>query len=248
MFKSGHTLRIFLFLLISISPVTLRMMRIFLVILLQLTILALFAQEVPVSKEPRHHPVFENKKVRILNVHLPPHDTSLYHLHSTPSVFISLSTTKTAAQLKGEQPTPFGLSTQGNIWFENLSPPHTRIHRVWNEDNSTFHVVDVELFTDDSPFTNKPLTIDHSQLVTDTPWVRVYKIELNKSEKVELPKSGDSFVLIAINDATVDIVQDNKRIKDRIREGDHLWINAGEKIMITNKQNEKAAFALLEIK
>src|SRR3954465_4010114 len=107
--------------------------------LLQCITCCALAQEVPVSKEPRNHPVFVNKKIRVLNVLLPAGDTSLYHLHSTPSLFISLSTTKTAAQLKGGQPSPFGFSTQGNIWFENLSAPHTRIHRVWNEDTSTFH-------------------------------------------------------------------------------------------------------------
>jgi len=207
-----------------------------------------FAQEVPVSKEPRHHPVFENKKVRVLNVLLPAGDTSLYHLHSTPSVFISLSTTKTAAQLKGAQPMPFGLSTQGNIWFENLNPPHTRIHRVWNEDTSTFHVVDAELFTDDSPFTNKPLTLSHAGIIIDTSWVRVYKIELSKDDKLDFAKSRSSFVLITINNAITDIFQNDRQISDKFHEGDFLWINAGDRISITNKQSDKATFALLEIK
>ena len=223
-------------------------MRIIILLLLLQYITVASAQEVPVNKEPRHHPVFENKKVRILNVLLPAGDTSLYHLHSTPSVFISLSTTKTAAQLKGGQPSPFGLSTQGNIWFENLSPPHTRIHRVWNEDKSTFHVVDVELFTDYSPFPDKPLLPDHSRLITDTPWVRVYRIELDKNDKISIPKTNNSFLLITINTSMTDIFQNNKKIKGNNHEGDFLWINAGESIVITNKQNEKASFALLEIK
>ena len=209
---------------------------------------SVLSQEVPVSKEPRHHPVFENKKVRILNVLLPPGDTSLYHLHSTPSVFISLSTTKTAAQLKGNQPSPFGQSTQGNIWFENLAPPHTRIHRVWNEDKSAFHVVDVELFTDDKPFSTKELSLSHSRVITDTPWVRVYRIDLDKDDRVEFSKQEDSFVLITINDAVAEIIQNNKTVKNKVAEGDFLWINGGDKIAITNKQNEKVSFALLEIK
>lgn len=220
---------------------------IFLVILHSI-VYSTFAQEVPVSKEPRHHPIFENNKVRILNVLLPPGDTSLYHLHSTPSVFISLSTTKTAAQLKGGQPMPFGLSTQGNIWFENLSPPHTRIHRVWNEDVSAFHVVDVELFTDSSSFSNRPVTFSHSKLIIDTSWVRVYKIELGKNDIVKFSKSKNSFVLITINNACAEIRQNSKLINEQAHEGDFVWINAGDKISITNKKEEKATFTLLEIK
>jgi len=45
-----------------------------------------------------------------------------------------------------------------------------------------------------------------------------------------------------------DIFQNNKKLKGNDHEGDFLWINAGESIVITNKQNEKASFALLEIK
>jgi hypothetical protein len=224
------------------------MRKLFLLCLLQPVYWALTAQEVPVSKEPRHHPVFENGKVRVLNVTLPPGDTSLYHLHSTPSVFISLSTTKTAAQLKGGQPSPFGMSTQGNIWFENLSPPHTRIHRVWNEDTAAFHVVDVELFTSDARFSTPPLSFPHGRLLTDTPWVRVYKIELDKNEDAELPQNGHSFVLIVINNSKATILENNKKIKDPCREGDHMWIDADRRVSIVNKQNERAEFALLEIK
>lgn len=224
------------------------MKKIILLVLVQGLIYFAFCQEVPVNKEPRHHAVFENKKVRILNVLLPPADTSLYHLHSTPSVFISLSTTKTAAQLKGSQPSPFGLSTQGNIWFENLAPPHTRIHRVWNEDTATFHVVDVELFTDDLPFNTKLLSVPDSRVIIDTSWVRVYRLDLAKNDKIEFSKQPDSFVLLAINDAAAEIIQNNKTIKEIVKEGDFLWINAGDKIVITNKKSGKASFALLEIK
>jgi hypothetical protein len=224
------------------------MKNLFLLFLLQTVVYSVLSQEVPVSKEPRHHPVFENQKVRILNVLLPPGDTSLYHLHSTPSVFISLSTTKTAAQLKGSQPAPFGSSTQGNIWFENLAPPHTRVHRVWNEDTAAFHVVDVELFCSDSPFTAKPLSIPHSQLIIDTSWVRVYKIELANNDKVTFSEKHNSFVVITIKGATLKMIQNGRSRKNVFYEGDFLWINAGDKISLTNTQNEKASFALLEIK
>src|SRR5271154_5328225 len=54
---------------------------------------------IPVSMEPRHHNIFENKWVRILDVHIPPGDTSLFHKHETPSVFLVLSNTKTGSEV-----------------------------------------------------------------------------------------------------------------------------------------------------
>src|SRR4051812_9314409 len=126
---------------------------------LLLTTLALDAQ-VSVSKEPRHHPVFENNKVRLLNVLLPAEDTTLYHIHSTPSVFICFTKTNTGSQLIHQQPSE-GTSTAGSIWFENLEAPNIKTHRVWNSDTSTYHVMDIELLGNDSGFMQKPLPAPH---------------------------------------------------------------------------------------
>ena len=37
--------------------------------------------QIPVSIEPRHHKVFENEYVRVLDVHIVPGDTTLFHKH-----------------------------------------------------------------------------------------------------------------------------------------------------------------------
>src|SRR5258705_238434 len=87
------------------------------------------------------HNVFENEWVRILDVHIPPGDTSLFHKHSTPSVFMVLSNTKTGSEVLVE-PAKIHL-TEGNIWFEGFYDK-PRIHRVWNSDTTDFHVIDME--------------------------------------------------------------------------------------------------------
>src|SRR5689334_22094332 len=85
-----------------------------------------------VRNEPRHHNVFENDYVRILDVFLPPHDTTQFHIHNTPSVFIMLTKTSTGSQLAGKQPSK-DVSVAGSFWYDSLVTP--RIHRVWNEDS-----------------------------------------------------------------------------------------------------------------
>src|ERR1700739_978818 len=69
--------------------------------ILLLASLSLKAQ-VQVRNEPRHHNVIENKYFRVLDVNVPPHDTTLWHIHSTPSVILLFSNTMTATQLKGQ--------------------------------------------------------------------------------------------------------------------------------------------------
>ena len=203
--------------------------------------------QVAVSKEPRHHVVFENDKVRILNVLLPPGDTTQYHVHSLPSVFISLSKTNTSWQRINEQPVA-SLSVAGYIWFENLNPPHVKIHRVWNNDTSVYHVMDVELLAKDSGFTLKPLNIEHLHLLIDTPWVRTYTIKLAKNEQAIIKEQQSNFILVAINDATINLNENGKESRSIIKSGKFYWIKTNDKFSVISLGDTPANFALLEIK
>ncbi len=62
------------------------------------------AQAVPVIKEPHHKPALVNEYVRLLDVHLNPRDTTLYHVHQTASVIVPISKTTTGIQKWGEAP------------------------------------------------------------------------------------------------------------------------------------------------
>ncbi len=203
--------------------------------------------QVPVSEEPRHHVVFANDKIRILNVILPAGDTTQYHLHSTPSVFIAFTQTKTVSQNIDKEPIA-GISRAGNIWFENLNPPHSRIHRVWNVDSTAFHVMDIELLTKDSGFTEVPFSANHTQLVIDTPWVRVYSVELDSGEQVNLKNQHSDLLLIAISDGTLQLIENGIRSRSFIRSGNFYHVKPGDILSATNEANTAIKFALLEIK
>jgi hypothetical protein len=203
--------------------------------------------QVPVSREPRHHVVFENDKVRILNVLLPPGDTTQYHVHSTPSLFISFTKTNTSWQRINEQPVS-SISVAGYIWFENLNPPHIKIHRVWNMDTSTYHVMDVELLAKDSGFSLKPLAIEHVHLLIDTPWVRTYTIKLAKNEEVTIKEQQSNFILVAINDAIIKVTGNGIAGESVAKPGQFYWIKAHDTFAVINRRDTPANFALLEIK
>ncbi|MGC4036286.1 MAG: hypothetical protein QM764_10005 [Chitinophagaceae bacterium] len=225
-------------------------MRKFFPLLFSLLLYNFSIAQVPVSKEPRHHPVFANDKVRILNVLLPPGDTTLFHLHSTPSVFITLSKTKTGSQMMNGQtvPLPANFSVPGSISFENLSAPHTRTHRVWNVDTNVFHVVDVELFTKNKKFKTPPLSFSNFNLITDTSFVRVYKVELKYGESVNFSSPRSSFLLLALNNEPAELEKNAQRIEGISKPGDFIWLNARERLSISNRNKDMISFVLLEVK
>ncbi|HLO37062.1 MAG TPA: hypothetical protein VK173_01090, partial [Lacibacter sp.] len=91
---------------------------------------ALLSAQVQVSKEPLHKKVLENKYIRLLDVWIKPGDTSLFHIHSTPSVFLIFTTTTYAAQEKNKDWTTAKV-TPGFSWYRSFYKD-TQVHRVAN--------------------------------------------------------------------------------------------------------------------
>src|SRR5437868_6526105 len=107
-----------------------------------------FAQEpVPVREEPRHHVAFKNKYLRLLDVWLPPGDTTFFHIHEIPSLFVILSKTVTGSQAKGEEWVQGTFTSEpGHAWYNDFKNGPL-IHRVCNADTTSFHVMDIEILS-----------------------------------------------------------------------------------------------------
>ena len=58
---------------------------------------------VPVHQEPRHRLVFESPGTRILDVQVPPGDTTLFHTHNDPILYVTMSTAQTRSQTLGRE-------------------------------------------------------------------------------------------------------------------------------------------------
>lgn len=221
------------------------MSRLLLLFALLLKLFSLQAQ-VLVHEEPVHRPVFQNDKLRILNVLLPPGDTTQYHIHHTPSLFLFFTSTSTSSQLQGAAPTS-GRSQAGTFLFENLAAPHQRTHRVWNTDRDTFHVMDIELLSSDSGFIQRPLMLPHLQAVIDTSWARVYRITLNAGERFSLQNDKRSFVLVSMTTVPVEEKQGEKTVLKNLQPGSFIQTKSGKQISIKNVGNNMSQFALLEL-
>src|SRR5436190_5589694 len=99
--------------------------------------------QVQVSKEPHHKNVFENNYLRILDVHIEPHDTTLFHIHSTPSVTLMYTTTAIGIQNKGQN-WGRGRNISGRASYSSFLND-SLVHRVTNADTMHFHVNVIEI-------------------------------------------------------------------------------------------------------
>jgi len=197
--------------------------------------------QIQVSEEPRHHKVFDNGWVRVLDVHILPGDTSLWHKHSTPSVFLILSNTKTGSQAKIEPHRP--PFTDGRIWFEGFYDT-VRIHRVWNEDDHEFHVIDMELPHKPYKTIDPPITDGAFQLLFDEKPVRGYRMTLDAKGADHLSPRKAPVVVICVDDG-VDVKVGGAELRNK---GDYIFIPAGAKLDFQNGVQVEAKLAVFELK
>jgi len=201
--------------------------------------------QIHVRDEPRHHNVFENEFIRILDVYLAPGDTTLYHLHNTPSVFIMFTNTNVGSQIIGKQ-SQKGANITGEVSYDNLNTPRT--HRVWNEDTSWFHVMDIELTSQKQKKNIAVLQNSALKLLFNEQQVIGYSIELKAAGNIQLPPSANGYLLISKSKSAFKFKIDDA-IQDRTMKPSHyLWIEAGNNCSIKNLESQAANFVLLQFK
>jgi quercetin dioxygenase-like cupin family protein len=95
-------------------------------------------------KDRYHHWLFENQYVRVFDVRIPPGATTEFHLHALDSVFVIVSSGRTAAQLQGKDWAAPEDEVAGSVEFSpDANGPRT--HRVRNLGKAEFHAVVVQL-------------------------------------------------------------------------------------------------------
>jgi hypothetical protein len=199
--------------------------------------------QVQVRNEPRHKNVLENKYFRILDVNLPPHDTTLRHIHSTPSVILLFTNTITAQQIKG-QGWVKGQSIAGSAFYRDFAKD-TMIHKVSNWDTVPYHVTDIELLSVYEPNSGrKPLPFT---VLFDNDKAIAYRLTDSSINKQTISNRGPMVAGLVTGDDI--ILHDTKNHKSiSIKAGKETYIEPGTSFYLTTTSNKKINLVLFEIK
>lgn len=197
--------------------------------------------QVQVRSEPRHHNVLENKYFRVLDVNIPPHDTTLWHIHATPSVILLFSNTITATQLKG-QGWNKSQSVAGSAFYRDFAKD-TTIHRVSNWDTVPYHVTDIELLASYEPQANrKPLPF--AVLFNEE---KAFAYRLTSANKQIIDNRGPMIAgLVAGEDIILHDTTDNRQIT--IKAGKETYIAPGTSFYLSATGKKDIDLVLFEIK
>jgi hypothetical protein len=199
------------------------------------------AAQVQVSKEPHHKKVLENKYLRVLDVRIKPGDTTLFHIHSTPSLFVYFTTQDVCIQLKDKE-WEKSKNTGGEASYRSFVND-TLIHRVSNCDTIPFHVMDIELVSPYKPETPK-VTLPFTVLFNNDKAI-AYRLTGKSFNNKIISNHGPMIAAVMAGDEIIynDV---NKRSSANIKTGNYFYIEPGNTFYLL--ANENANVLLFEIK
>jgi hypothetical protein len=214
----------------------------FLAALLLLYSTVLSAQ-VQVSKEPLHKKVLENKYIRLLDVWMKPGDTSMFHIHSTPSVFLIFTNTATISKIKGAD-WEKGQNTAGHSWYRSFFQD-TLIHRVGNADTVPFHVTDIELLSAYKP--NEKREALPFPLLYENEQVFAYKLTASSFPTKVISGRGPIVAeVVSGGEIICDILKRDNYTK--LKNGGYIYLPPGSTFYFSAYGKEDAMLVLFEIK
>lgn len=145
-----------------------------------LTATAIISAQVPLSQEPRHRETFASAQLRILNVTIPPGDTSLDHRHDFDIATVAMSGgASTRQQATGQPWEPARTPRQPgdpNV-TEYTGKPSS--HRVENIGKIAYQLFAVENLRDAKSWSAAPpVSALATRLATDGRALRIYDVRL----------------------------------------------------------------------
>ncbi len=204
---------------------------------------AVVTAQVQASKEPLHKNVLENKYFRLLDVWMKPGDTSIFHIHSTPSLFLHFTNTAVCVQIKGKAWTT-NKNTAGNASYTSFLND-TLVHRVSNCDTVSFHVTDIEILSAYKPATKlKPLPFT---VLFDNEKAIAYRLSGTTFNNQLITGRGPMVAELVAGDEVICYNTQHKK-STSIKTGKYLYLEPGCSFYFSAKNNDKTNLVLFEIK
>lgn len=215
-----------------------------LVFILMTTCTGAFAQ-LQVSQEPHHHPVIVNEYLRLLDVWIDPGDTSKFHVHSTPSLFVHLTNTNISTQIKSEAWIQ-EKNVVGKTWYRAFKPD-ILFHRVANNDTTAMHVIDMELlsaFNGNPAISNSPLPYP---VFLSNEKAFVYQLDNTQVDGLNISGRGP-IVAVLVSGGPVAVENLFAGGSSEISSGQFIYLEPGGSFHFKSKVKDDLKMILFEVK
>jgi len=211
-------------------------------------------EAVEITAEPAHHLAFANEQVRVFQVEVAPHASTLLHRHGHDYLFVTLGETRISNEVLGKPPVEVSLS-DGETRFT----PGDFAHVARNLSDRPFRNVTVELLQDEklreapSPWPrdggDQELPGVRIKVLFVQDGARVSTVELEPGATVPSHPHDGPHLLVAVSDLELrSDVEGQGPMAGRFKSGDVKWLPGGYTHTLTNTGKTRARFVTVEFK
>ena len=193
-------------------------------------------------EEPRHQLILSKSGIKVIDVRIPPKDTTEYHLHNRATLYNLISDVNIASQEYGKEwifKTEKHYRKSGT--FINLSKEYIQknsYHRVANIDTTTFHLIGI-VNTENYTNTEKESFDD---------WFIKHQIEVDKMKRSELKEFDNPVLIIQNSIGESSIIQENVIHSFKSEAGAVTWIPTKTQFKLINNSNATINYNIIELK
>ncbi len=173
---------------------------------------------VPVEKEPRHHLKFENKRVRVFDVVVPPGDETLFHTHSNDYVFVMIGDATLKAEVMGN-PQVDMLMKNGEVRYTKA----TITHRVKNMGNADFRNITIEILGSPVGASAQLPAIRGHTLVLENDRVRVERVLLEPGQSTGVHTHSLAGLGVSVSGGKIEIETGGQKQTSELKPGEFRW-------------------------
>jgi len=222
---------------------------------------------VPITSEQHHHLALQNEYVRLFEVEVPPHQSTLLHQHDYDYIYIAIGDAQFTNILPGKAPAAIRMA-DGDIHFSRGGFAHL----ARNDANTPFRNVTIELLRPQGAVRNlcKQIVAGAPDAKADCPdaasnqyfarWpqfetdeIRASLVRLDPHIKVDFrflkdhPESSvpREWLILAVNPIVIKTNLKGARHKN-LKPGEFLWTTQPDFASVENPRNEPVQYYLLE--
>lgn len=210
-------------------------------------------EAVEVTAEPMHHLAVANEQVRVFQVEVAPHASTLLHHHGHDYLFVTLGEAHISNEVLGKPPVELKLP-DGETRFT----PGNFAHVARNLSDQPFRNVTVELMQDEtlrdapSPWPeggDQELPGVRSKVLFVRDGARVSAVELEPGATMPSHHHDGPHLLVAVSDLKIrSDVEGQGPMPGRFKAGDVKWLPGGYTHTLTNTGKDRARFVTVELK
>jgi quercetin dioxygenase-like cupin family protein len=177
--------------------------------------------------------VFQSALVRVLDVRIPPGDTTAYHVHADPMVGIAVKDARIRTQSPGSPLGPVASPRAAPYVFDNWSQALPYTHRVANADTLPLHYLVAEWLARSGP--EAPALPDDASrhLIEEGPTTRVYQVTLAPGTATE-PHTHVTPGLVVVATAGTLLEEGGGRAEGGTGAGSWSWREPAEPHVLRN--------------